>query len=76
MSRRKGAEISVYGTSSRLSMLVAQWPAGLQIQWALPVPSNPKHCIYVWLDALTVYLTGAGYPQQKDGEQLHASRGP
>jgi methionyl-tRNA synthetase len=35
--------------------------------WGIPVPGNPKHVIYVWLDALTNYLTALGYPTE-DGE--------
>jgi methionyl-tRNA synthetase len=31
--------------------------------WGIPVPENPKHVIYVWLDALTNYITAVGYPQ-------------
>ena len=30
--------------------------------WALPVPHDDEHSIYVWLDALTNYLTVCGYP--------------
>ncbi|MCF8473547.1 MAG: methionine--tRNA ligase [Emcibacter sp.] len=30
--------------------------------WGVPVPGNEKHIMYVWIDALTNYLTGAGYP--------------
>ena len=30
--------------------------------WGIPVPGNPKHVMYVWIDALTNYITGAGYP--------------
>lgn len=30
--------------------------------WGIPVPGNSKHVMYVWIDALTNYLTGAGYP--------------
>src|ERR1700722_1429186 len=30
--------------------------------WGVPVPGNPKHVMYVWLDALTNYLTAVGYP--------------
>jgi methionyl-tRNA synthetase len=30
--------------------------------WGIPVPGNPKHVMYVWLDALTNYLTAVGYP--------------
>jgi len=30
--------------------------------WGVPVPGAPGHVMYVWVDALTNYLTGAGYP--------------
>ncbi len=30
--------------------------------WGVPVPDDPKHVMYVWVDALTNYLTGTGYP--------------
>jgi methionyl-tRNA synthetase len=30
--------------------------------WGIPVPGNPKHVMYVWVDALTNYITAAGYP--------------
>lgn len=30
--------------------------------WGVPVPGDPKHVMYVWVDALTNYITGAGYP--------------
>ena len=30
--------------------------------WGVPVPDDPSHVMYVWLDALTNYLTAAGYP--------------
>jgi methionyl-tRNA synthetase len=30
--------------------------------WGIPVPGNPKHVIYVWLDALANYITAVGYP--------------
>ncbi len=30
--------------------------------WGVPVPNSPGHVMYVWVDALTNYLTGAGYP--------------
>ncbi|RMG87131.1 MAG: methionine--tRNA ligase [Candidatus Dadabacteria bacterium] len=30
--------------------------------WGIPVPGDPKHVIYVWFDALTNYITGAGFP--------------
>lgn len=35
--------------------------------WGVPVPGNDKHVMYVWVDALTNYLTGLGYPDT-DGE--------
>lgn len=30
-------------------------------KWSIPVPFNPKHVVYVWIDALTNYITGLGY---------------
>jgi len=30
--------------------------------WGVPVPGSPGHVMYVWVDALTNYLTGTGYP--------------
>lgn len=30
--------------------------------WGIPVPGDPAHVMYVWVDALTNYLTGVGYP--------------
>lgn len=32
--------------------------------WGLPVPSDPKHVMYVWVDALTNYITGCGFPDE------------
>jgi len=31
-------------------------------RWGVPVPGDPQHVMYVWLDALTNYITAAGYP--------------
>ena len=30
--------------------------------WGIPVPGDPRHVMYVWVDALTNYLTGTGFP--------------
>ena len=35
--------------------------------WGVPVPGSPGHVMYVWVDALTTYMTGVGYPQ-REGE--------
>ncbi len=34
--------------------------------WGIPVPENKKHVIYVWLDALTNYLSALNFPDTKD----------
>ncbi len=34
-------------------------------RWGVPVPGDPDHIMYVWLDALTNYITALGYPDQK-----------
>ncbi|MHB1217434.1 MAG: methionine--tRNA ligase [Alphaproteobacteria bacterium] len=33
-------------------------------KWGVPVPDAPGHVMYVWLDALTNYITAAGYPDE------------
>jgi methionyl-tRNA synthetase len=35
-------------------------------EWGIPVPSDPKHVIYVWFDALANYLTGVGFHGDMD----------
>lgn len=32
--------------------------------WGIPVPGNDKHVMYVWVDALTNYITALGYPDE------------
>ena len=34
--------------------------------WGIPVPSDERHVVYVWFDALTNYLTALGYPEQTE----------
>lgn len=36
--------------------------------WGIKVPSDPKHVIYVWIDALSNYITALGYSVDKKGE--------
>jgi methionyl-tRNA synthetase len=33
--------------------------------WGVPVPDSPGHVMYVWVDALTTYMTGVGYPDDQ-----------
>jgi len=37
--------------------------------WGIPVPGDPKHVMYVWVDALTNYITGVGFPDT-DGDKF------
>lgn len=34
--------------------------------WGIPVPGSDGHVMYVWVDALTNYLTGCGYPDDRE----------
>jgi len=36
--------------------------------WGVPVPGSPGHVMYVWVDALTTYLTGIGFPDRDGAE--------
>ena len=35
------------------------------LTWGIPVPDDPAHIMYVWLDALTNYISAAGFPDQE-----------
>lgn len=34
--------------------------------WGVPVPGDEAHVMYVWVDALTNYITGVGFPDEND----------
>ncbi|MBB6447487.1 methionine--tRNA ligase [Bacillus benzoevorans] len=36
--------------------------------WGIKVPSNPRHVIYVWIDALTNYITALGYGSEDEAK--------
>lgn len=58
------------GPPARRNEVVAFVRAGLRdlsvsrttLDWGVPVPGDPNHVMYVWVDALTNYLTSVGYP--------------
>jgi methionyl-tRNA synthetase len=58
---------------TRRNEVVSFVKAGLQdlsisrttLTWGVPVPDAPGHVMYVWVEALTNYLTGVGYPDEK-----------
>jgi methionyl-tRNA synthetase len=37
-------------------------------KWGIPVPGDPRHVVYVWLDALANYITALGYPETATGD--------
>ena len=39
------------------------------VEWGIKVPGNPRHIMYVWVDALTNYITGVGFPDT-DSQQF------
>jgi methionyl-tRNA synthetase len=36
----------------------------MKVKWGIPVPGDPKQSVYVWIDALTNYLTALGGPEE------------
>ena len=44
--------------------------------WGIPVTFDPKHVVYVWLDALTNYITGIGYDCNGEGTEQFAKLWP
>lgn len=45
-------------------------------QWGIPVDFDPKHVVYVWLDALTNYITGLGYEADGNHGELYRKYWP
>jgi methionyl-tRNA synthetase len=60
------------GTRERRNEVLSFVKSGLKdvsisrttFSWGVPVPSDPKHVMYVWMDALTNYITAVGYPDE------------
>lgn len=47
------------------------------LEWGIPVPNDPEHSIYVWLDALANYVTTLGYPSDDpDDEEMYRKYWP
>ena len=45
-------------------------------KWGIPVDFDPKHVVYVWLDALTSYITGIGYDVDGNSTELFHKNWP
>ncbi len=70
-------ESFIYPESRKKEMLNNFIKPGLQdlcvsrtsFKWGIPVDFDPKHVVYVWLDALANYITGIGYDPDGSSEQ-------
>ena len=62
------------GPDSRKNEVVSFVKGGLRdlsisrttFDWGVKVPGDPEHVMYVWVDALTNYITGVGFPDETD----------
>ena len=45
-------------------------------KWGIPVDYDPKHVVYVWLDALTNYITGIGYHCDGESDEMFNKNWP
>ncbi len=62
------------GPDSRKNEVISFVKSGLRdlsisrttFDWGVKVPGNPEHVMYVWVDALTNYITGVGFPDERD----------
>jgi len=61
------------GPNERLNEIISFVRSGLRdlsisrttFDWGVEVPNNPAHVMYVWVDALTNYLTATGFPDEE-----------
>jgi len=66
------ANPSFIGPEERLNEVVSFVKSGLKdlsvsrttFDWGVPVPGDDRHVMYVWVDALTNYITGVGFPDE------------
>jgi methionyl-tRNA synthetase len=62
------------GPDSRRNEVISFVKGGLKdlsisrttFDWGVKVPNDPEHVMYVWVDALTNYITGVGFPDESD----------
>ncbi|MEA2914834.1 MAG: methionyl-tRNA synthetase [Bradyrhizobium sp.] len=62
------------GPDSRKNEVISFVKGGLRdlsisrttFDWGVKVPGDPEHVMYVWVDALTNYITGVGFPDESD----------
>jgi methionyl-tRNA synthetase len=62
------------GPDSRKNEVISFVKGGLRdlsvsrttFDWGVKVPEDPEHVMYVWVDALTNYITGVGFPDERD----------
>jgi methionyl-tRNA synthetase len=67
------------GPDSRKNEVVSFVKGGLRdlsisrttFDWGVKVPGDPEHVMYVWVDALTNYITGVGFPDERDVNWRH-----
>jgi methionyl-tRNA synthetase len=60
--------------ASRRNEVLSKLRAGVEdlsvsrasLTWGIPLPNDPKHVVYVWIDALTNYITALGYESDDD----------
>ncbi|MER2607052.1 MAG: methionine--tRNA ligase [Siculibacillus sp.] len=66
------------GPDSRKNEVISFVKGGLEdlsmsrttFDWGIPVPDSPGHVMYVWVDALTNYITGAGFPDEASADYV------
>ena len=65
---------NLYSPKSRKNEVISFVKSGLKdlsisrktFSWGIKVPNNSEHVIYVWLDALTNYISALNYPNTTD----------
>jgi methionyl-tRNA synthetase len=70
------ADLDFVGPAERRNEVISFVKSGLKdlsisrttFNWGVPVPGDEKHVMYVWVDALTNYITAAGYPVTNGGK--------
>lgn len=59
MPRERAHEVTSFVASGLKDLSISR----TTVKWGIPFPNDPHHTLYVWVDALSNYITGVGYGQ-------------
>jgi len=67
MPRERAHEVTSFVGSGLKDLSISR----TTVKWGVPFPNDPQHTVYVWVEALSNYITGVGYGQPDKMDEFH-----